>query len=213
MIFKTTNQDADPVRQLAARIAGRVTLAAAARYPRDSREIRELAHAVAWQWVEETGRTDASPAEWLPRVCRALSACGAPETAALLMLFDTRLVWPARWTFHGEQPFWILDCSRLTLKESEKTALMLDRCLTTILARLAPLWDAVAGNGTLGLRRAAQLAVPFGEGRGGRRREPPLQTLRRQVADRLTVLARRRGWTATPAVILLQNRNQGVIKE
>ncbi len=208
MMLNATNREADPVQRLAARIVARIEAADGACQSMDRRNIRELAHAVAWQWIEATGRPDALPSEWLPRVCRALTACGAPETATLLMFFDTRLVQPANWTFHGEQPFWILDCSLLKLHETERTALMLDRCLATILVRLAPLWDTVAGVGALGLRRSVHLATALANDHANRRRQRrrvdgPLQALRRQCADRLAVLARQRKWAATPDVVLL----------
>ncbi len=212
MLLETTCWDGgEPLDRLAARITARIEAAGAVGPCLDSRNIHELAYAVAWQWIEETGRPDALPSEWLPRVCRALSACGAPsETVTLLMFFDTRLVRPATWLFHGGQPFWILDCSRLALRETERTALMMDRCLATMLARLAPLWDAVAGAGALGLRRGFHLAsalaadVPV-NGRRRRRAEGLLEGLRRQCADRLAVLAGQRDWSVTPDVVLLQS--------
>lgn len=207
MTVQTTRRDHDPVDRLTARMLAWIDFSGGVP-SMDRRHLHDLAYAVAWQWIELTGRPDALPSEWLPRVCRALTACGAPQTGTLLMLFHTRLVRPASWTFHGNQPFWILDCSRLAMREAEKTALMLDRCLTTLFTRLAPLWDTAAGAGALGLRRglplADALADPVAKGCRSGRRRGLLEGLRRYCAERLALLATERDWPAPPTVVLLQ---------
>lgn len=203
--MKNLTYNTGPVSQLAERIASRIASAGGMHLELEHGHIRELAHAVAWNWMEETGRTEALPAEWLPRVCRALSACGASATAALLMLFDTQLVRPAAWVFHGPRSFWILDCDRLALLPGERIPLLMDRGLATILNRMAPLWDRDGGGGVLGLRGAEDLAETMAGNVARRHRltRAPLGELRQGVADRLAVLARRRGWRQTPEVILL----------
>ncbi len=204
--YPSTAAVSDPVQRMAARIAERLAVAGGAYRRLDGRLLLELAHAVAWDWMEATGRPDAAPIEWLPRACRALSACGESEMAAALMLFDTQLVWPAEWTFHGDAPFWIIDCDRLALRETEKLALILNRVLSIILARMAPLWDATDGNGALGLRHAGRLVKTTGQaGRGGRRRggTGALGELQQFCSDCLAALGRRRGWLRSPQVLLL----------
>ncbi len=210
MMIATTPPVSEPIQRLADCIARRVAAAGGGHEPMEQEHIRELAHAVAWHVVEETGDAEVTPSEWLPRVCRALAACGAAETATLLMLFDTQLVRPAVWTFHGTRTFWILDCARLVPRETERTALLLDRSLSVILGRMAPLWDRDAGDGVLGLRQGDRLAEALADGislRRRSRRSTPLNALRQCCADRLAFLARRRGWPQTPDVILLNTES------
>jgi hypothetical protein len=108
----------------------------------------------------------------------------------MISCLSAKLVRATRWVVAGDAPVWVVDLRRLKQDALAGIELGLLPAIRALLEEAAPLWDASAGRGYLGLRGADFPGVPSG-GVGSFCR------------DWLDLAARRRGWSASPELLFL----------
>lgn len=103
---------------------------------------------------------------------------------------SARLVRPTRWWSSGDCVVWLLDFRRLKPEPLAALELGMTQALRALLDEAAPLWDGSSGRGGMALRGLDNQTID-----------------RREIVafcrSWLEATARRRGWTSTPSLLLL----------
>ncbi len=119
----------------------------------------------------------------------------------LLPYFSLGIVRPADWAGAQLDRTWTLDFGRLVLSDSERHEMMLYRSIRTLLEKMFVFWDAVQGEGILGLKGLSTFNVETGS-----RKHETLTTegdLLEYIADLLRQQQAPRKWSAVPTLLNL----------
>lgn len=230
MIWKTSEQSrrSDALHQhLVSEIA-----AACSECTLPPEQMEEIARAVEAYWDEFPPEVS-FPSDYVKlMVARALAGAGEAEASRRLamstavdeegrgaveafleftylppevwMLFACRLVRPSRWMMTGVDWVWVLDLSRLTIGQGDRTELAVLQALRAVVRTLAEVWDPARGRGVMGLRElgstAARLALPAGSARS---EEQWIGVVKTYCEDLLGALQSERGWVCRPELVIL----------
>jgi len=130
-------------------------------------------------------------------LCRPASA-GAAQDGQRLALCRTGLLRGGNWAFMNGRG-WIIDLARLTPESGGILELMLCRLLRRLILEIAPVWDASAGEGWLGLKGMDGLSEGRGAGRGAAWKRGG-EVVFHYAESVLQYAARQRGWTKRPCL-------------
>jgi len=206
--------------------------AACGEHPLPPEQVNEVAHAVEAYWSEFP--SDVSlPSDYVKlMVARALAGAGEGDAARRLamatakdeegrgaveaflefthlppevwLLFASGLVRPSRWMMAGVDWVWVLDLSRLTIGQGDRTELAVLQALRAVMRTVAEVWDVSKGRGVLGLKElratAMRLAVPADSARAVERWTGVVRTY---CGDLLGALQSERGWETRPELVVL----------
>jgi len=119
----------------------------------------------------------------------------------LLPYFSLGIVRPADWAGAQLDRMWTLDFGRLALSDSERHEIMLYRSIRALLEKMFVFWDAVRGEGTLGLKGLSSLNVEA----GNRKRETLTAEgdLLEYITDLFCQQQAARKWVAVPTLLNL----------
>ncbi len=119
----------------------------------------------------------------------------------LLPYFSFGIIRPADWAGARLDRMWTLDFGRLYLSEAERHEMMLYRSIRVILEKIFIFWDAVDGEGILGLKDLSSLNVDTD------RREKQTLTAADDLLEYMADLFRQqqvpRGWSTVPSLLNL----------
>jgi hypothetical protein len=119
----------------------------------------------------------------------------------LLLYFSMGIVRPADWAGAQLDRMWTLDFGRLALADSERHEMMLYRSIRALIEKMFVFWDAVRGEGILGLKGLSALNLEA----GGRKRETltSADDLLEYMADLFQQQQASRQWIAVPTLLNL----------
>jgi len=119
----------------------------------------------------------------------------------LLPYFSLGIVRPADWAGAQLDRMWTIDFGRLVLADSERHEIMLYRSIRALVEKMFVFWDAVRGEGILGLKGLSSLNVE----EGGRKRETLTaeDDLLEYIADLFHQQQAPRNWIAVPTLLNL----------
>ena len=119
----------------------------------------------------------------------------------LLPYFSLGIIRPADWAGAQLDRMWTLDFGRLSLSEAERHEMMLYRSSRAILEKISIFWDAVDGEGILGLKDLATLNVE----EGGRKKQTltTKDDLLEYIADIFRQQSAIRKWKTVPSLLNL----------
>ena len=119
----------------------------------------------------------------------------------LLPYFSLGIIRPADWAGARLDRMWTLDFGRLVLTDAERHEMMLYRSVRALVEKIFVFWDAVGGEGILGLKGLPALSVDAGGGEKQTLTAPG--DLLEYIADVLARERGRRGWHAVPSLLNL----------
>ena len=119
----------------------------------------------------------------------------------LLPYFSLGIIRPADWAGAQLDRMWTLDFGRLHLSDAERHEMMLYRSIRVILEKIVVFWDAVDGEGILGLKDLAALSVA----EGGRQKQTLTSpsSLLEYMADLFRQQQAVRNWSSAPSLLNL----------
>jgi hypothetical protein len=119
----------------------------------------------------------------------------------LLPYFSLGIIRPADWAGARLDRMWTLDFGRLSLSEAERHEMMLYRSIRVILEKMFVFWDAVDGEGILGVKNLSALKVEV----GGRNKHTltTASDLLEYMADLLRQQQVPRSWSTVPSLLNL----------
>ena len=119
----------------------------------------------------------------------------------LLPYFSLGIIRPADWAGAQLDRMWTLDFGRLHLSDAERHEMMLYRSIRVILEKIVVFWDAVDGEGILGLKDLAALSMED----GGRKKQTLTSPtgLLEYMADLFRQQQAARNWSSAPSLLNL----------
>ncbi|MBN2703040.1 MAG: hypothetical protein JXR23_02415 [Pontiellaceae bacterium] len=127
--------------------------------------------------------------------------CELHHFPVLLPFFSLGIIRPADWAGAQLDRMWTLDLGRLALSAAEQHEMLLYRSLRSIIEHMFVFWDAVAGEGVLGLKGLASFNLEPQKKQG--RTFTSADDLLTYIGDLFLRQQEARGWRTVPVLMNL----------